>query len=131
VGCNGDEFCCLEYERGTPELTYCNSHSRAAGHFLLDAEDVSADSLNAALDALEQLADDAGNCGTIRCVESLISGDPGLLGLWRAYQQEHAHVDSMLEADGVVFDESKKMKLIRCGFTDAYERTKSNIEGGL
>jgi hypothetical protein len=126
--CNDVEFCCLQYERVTPELTYCNSHSRAAGHFLLDAEEVSEDSLKAAVARLDRLADDAGECQTISCIESLMSGDPGLSGLWRSYQEEHYHVDSVLAADGVQFDDDKKMKLIRCGFTDAVSRTKKNIE---
>ncbi len=130
LGCNHTEFCCLEYERGTPEQSYCNSHSRAAGHFLLDAEEVSGDSLNAAISALERLADAANGCGTIDCVEDVISGDPGLEGLWRSYQEEHSHADSVLAADGIEFDESERIDLIRCGFVDAAERTRKNIEEG-
>jgi hypothetical protein len=128
VGCNGVKFCCLKHEIGTQELTYCNSHSRAVGHLLLDAQEVSADSLNTALNRVERLAEDAEDCPTVDCIESMISGDPGLGTLWQKYQEEHFHVDSLLAADGVEFSESKKVHLISCGFTDAAQRTRENIK---
>jgi hypothetical protein len=125
-GCKGDEFCCLYYDLQTSEQDYCYAHSRAAGHFLLDAKDDSEASLQIALSQLRQLIADVAMCDSVPCIERFIETDPGLAGLWSRYRDEHYTIESKLVCHSL--SEIEKCYLICCGFIDAYQRIKENIE---
>jgi len=126
-GCSGVDFCCMYYDLLTPEQDYCYAHSRAAGHFLLDAKYDSDASLQIALAQLRQLIGDMATCGSIACIERFIETNPSLVGLWSKYRDEHIAIESKLIRDGMSLSEADKCFLIICGFVDAYQRIRENI----
>ncbi len=125
-GCKGDDFCCLHYDLQTPEQEYCYAHSRAAGHFLLDAKDTSEDSLLLALSRLRQLIADVATCESVHCIEEFIKTDPEFARLWSRYRDEHYAIESKLVRHSL--SEIEKCRLICCGFIDAYQRIRQIIE---
>ncbi|UCC79981.1 MAG: hypothetical protein JSW64_01085 [Candidatus Zixiibacteriota bacterium] len=128
--CNPPEFCCLEYDRNSAEMTYCLDHSGVAGNFLLDAEEQSDSALNETLEQLEDFYQEADTCKDAECIEAMIRADSDLAGMVTYYEDEHGAAEESLAEREIVFTDLKKAQLILCGFQDAVERTKENIKKG-
>ncbi len=124
---NGADYCCLRYERGQPRATYCNNHSGAVGIYM---EMLDSDSIRAVWFADFQLFyDRIGDCSDPECIEDSLRSATILSDFITVYMSEHEDAESTLVGHPeVTLSPLYKAALIRCGFTDAIERTKANLE---
>jgi hypothetical protein len=124
---NGADYCCLRYERGQPRSSYCNNHSGAVGIYM---EMLDSDSIRAVWFAdFQRFLEGVEYCADPKCIEDSIRSATELSDFISFYVSEHDDAESTLvRHPEVTLSPIDKAALIRCGFTDAIERTQANQE---
>ncbi len=124
---NGTDYCCLQYERGEALATYCNNHSGAVGIYMASLASDSERSMW--FDSFQHFYVRIGNCASPACIEDSLRAATGLAAFISDYAREHDDAEAVLVAHPEMsLIPAEKARLIRCGFSDAIERTKANLQ---
>lgn len=129
VSCGGNaKFCCLEYDRTSAQAMYCNNHSSAVGFFLTDPDPVLSET--EWLDKFEALTQTFTSCTDPDCIDAAIAAQPDFVNFLVEYRTEHDDAEAELTRSyaSVSLSASQKADLIRCGFRDAIDRSRKNLE---
>jgi hypothetical protein len=118
AGCGGGAArqCCLQYDSGSDDKTYCLNHAVAVGTWVrLDPD---AATWSSRLDEFEVFLETIGDCGTMTCIIDGIA-DAAPTGFKEEFDREHEPA----ERETALAHESRKVELILCGFRDGAYRT--------
>jgi hypothetical protein len=110
--CKKEDFCCMQYDAGSPEAGYCDNHRDAVGKFIRSVSDL--EERQARLQDFQQFYDAVSGCQTVACIDSALDTTAYLPGFAEEYEIEHNFAD----ADSPV-PETQKAELILCGFDHA------------
>ncbi len=124
---DGHEYCCLQYERGGVLATYCNNHSGAVGIYMASLGSDSERSVW--FDSFQPFYARIGHCASPACVEDSLRAATELGDFIADYLREHDDAEAVVAAHPEVsLSPADRARLVLCGFLDAIERTKANLQ---